>query len=42
MNFVYFPILNGEPSFDVPRKCLARLRVTGVLEVVVTDRKLGI
>ena len=37
LNLEYLPIFYGKSAFHVPCKCLAGLRVTGVLEVVVAD-----
>lgn len=41
-HLVYLPILDGESSFDVTCEGLARLGISGVLEIVVTDWKFGI
>lgn len=42
MNLVNLPILNREPSLHVPSKCLTRLRVPPVLEIVVAYRELSV
>lgn len=42
LNLEDLPLLGGEPALNVSGKGLGRLRVTSILEVVVTDRELSV
>lgn len=41
-DFVYFPLFDGESSFDVACESLTWLGVSGIFEVVVADREFGV